>query len=75
MARKMADCRRFPSDSNCSLTIIGEEEEVVRAAAEHAASVHGHDDTPELREQVKSMLEDEGAYKPGAREQEPMPQG
>ena len=27
MARKMADCRRFPSDSNCWLTIIGEEEE------------------------------------------------
>ena len=74
MARKMADCRRFPSESNCSLTIIGEEEEVVRAAAEHAASVHGHEDTPELREQVKSMLEDESAYQPGDREQEPLPQ-
>ena len=35
MARKMADCRRCPSESNCSLTIIGEEEEVIRAAAEH----------------------------------------
>ena len=59
MARKMADCRRFPSDSNCTLTMIGEEDEVVRAAAEHAASVHGHEDTPELREQIKGMLEDE----------------
>jgi predicted small metal-binding protein len=73
VARKMADCRRFPSDSKCSLTIIGEEEEVIRAAAEHAASVHGHEDTPELRDQLKSMLEDEGAYKPGEREQEPLP--
>jgi hypothetical protein len=26
MARKMADCRRFPSESNCTLTIIGEED-------------------------------------------------
>ncbi|MDQ2938998.1 MAG: DUF1059 domain-containing protein, partial [Actinomycetota bacterium] len=43
MARKMADCRRFPSDSNCSLTIIGEEDEVVETAAQHAVSVHQHE--------------------------------
>ena len=61
MSRKVADCRRFPSESNCSLTIAGEEEEVVRAASEHAVSVHGHEDTPELREEVRSMLEDEVA--------------
>ena len=73
MARMMADCRRFPSESNCSLTIIGDEEEVVRAAAEHAVSVHGHDDTPELRDQVRDMLEAEDAYQPGTRPQEPMP--
>ena len=40
MARKMADCRRWPSESNCSLVIIGEEDEVARAAAEHAVSAH-----------------------------------
>jgi predicted small metal-binding protein len=73
MARKLVDCRRFPSESNCSLTIIGEEDEVVRAAAEHSASVHGHEDTPELREQIQGMLEDEGSYQPGTRPQEPMP--
>jgi len=73
MARKMADCRRFESESNCSLTIIGEEEEVVRAAAEHAASVHGHEDTPEMRDQVRGMLEPEEAFSPGEREQEPLP--
>jgi hypothetical protein len=49
----------FPSESNCSLTISGTEEEVVRAAAEHAASVHGHEDTPELRQQLRAMLSDE----------------
>jgi len=73
MARKMADCRRWPSESNCSLTIIGEEEEVVRAAAEHSASVHDHEDTPELREQIREFLEPAEAYQPGARQQEPMP--
>ncbi|MEB3367836.1 DUF1059 domain-containing protein [Saccharopolyspora mangrovi] len=61
MTRKVADCRRTPSEINCSLTIIGEKEEVVRAAAEHAASSHGHDDTPELREQIRTTLEDETA--------------
>jgi hypothetical protein len=70
MGRVMADCRRFPSESNCSLTLIGEEAEVVRAAAEHAASVHDHEDTPELREQIRGMLEPEESYQPGAREPE-----
>jgi hypothetical protein len=69
----MADCRRFPSESNCSLTIIGDEDEVVRAAAEHAESVHGHENTPELREQLRGMLEPEDAYTSGEREQEPLP--
>lgn len=73
MARVMADCRRFPSESDCSLTILGEEEEVVRTAAEHAVSVHGHEDTAELREQVRGMLEAEESYQPGTRPQEPLP--
>jgi predicted small metal-binding protein len=61
MARKIADCREFPSESKCSLTIAGEENEVVRAAAMHAADVHGHKDTPELREQLRKMLKDDRA--------------
>jgi predicted small metal-binding protein len=73
MGRVMADCRRFPSDSNCSLTIIGEEEEVVRAAAEHSVSVHGHEDNDELRNQVRGMLEPAEAYQAEGREKEPMP--
>jgi hypothetical protein len=73
MARMMADCRRFPSESNCSLTIIGEEDEVVRAAAEHAASVHGHEDTPELREQLRGFLEPATMYTNEPRMHESMP--
>lgn len=73
MARKMADCRRWPSEMNCSLTIIGEEEEVIRAAAEHAVSVHGHEDNEELRQQMRELLEPEEAYTPGEREKEPLP--
>jgi hypothetical protein len=53
----MADCRRFPSESNCSLVIIGEEEEVGRAASEHAISVHGHPDNAETRVGLHAILE------------------
>ena len=57
--RKSIDCRNYPSENNCSLKISGTEEEVVDAAVEHAVSAHGHEETPELREQIKSMLKDE----------------
>jgi hypothetical protein len=57
--RKSIDCRHYPSENNCSLKISGTEEEVLDAALQHATSVHGHENTPELREQIKSMLKDE----------------
>ena len=57
--RKYIDCSEYPSDNNCSLKISGTEEEVLAAATDHAASVHGHDDTPEFREQLRGMLKDE----------------
>ncbi len=59
MTRKVADCRDMPSESGCTLTIAGEEEEVVRAASEHAVSVHGHQDGPELRSEIRGMLKNE----------------
>jgi hypothetical protein len=55
----MVDCREFPSESKCTVTITGEEEEVVRLAALHAADVHGHKDTPEFREQLRSAMKDD----------------
>jgi len=61
MARKMIDCRDVPSDQGCTLTIAGEEDEVVRAAVLHAVDVHGHEDTPEFRGMVRRSLKDERA--------------
>jgi predicted small metal-binding protein len=57
--RKSIDCRDYPTEKNCSLKISGKEEEVVNAAVQHAVSAHGHEETPELRKQIKSMLKDE----------------
>ena len=59
--RVVADCRRFPSDSNCSLTIAGSEDEVLPIAVHHAVHDHGHDDSPELRDQIRTMLVPESA--------------
>ena len=56
--RKYVDCRDYPSEKNCSPKISGSEQEVLDAAVQHAASAHGHENSPELREQLKSMLKD-----------------
>jgi predicted small metal-binding protein len=57
--RRVMDCRKCVSDSNCTVAISGKEKEVLPLAVHHAVTVHGHKDTPELREQIKTMLEDE----------------
>ena len=59
--RKVIDCRRFPAEKPCSIAISGTEEEVLDLAVLHAATVHGQADSPELRQQIRSMLEDEAA--------------
>ena len=57
--RKVIDCRWFPSEDACDIMIAGQEEEVLTLAVQHAVQSHGHPDTPELREQLRSMLRDE----------------
>jgi hypothetical protein len=57
--RKVIDCRRFPAEKPCSIAISGTEDEVVNLAVLHASTVHGHADSPELREQIRSMLEED----------------
>jgi predicted small metal-binding protein len=64
MARKVADCRQFPSDKNCTLTISGEEDEVMKAATEHAISAHGHKMSDQLKADIRSTLKDESGYAP-----------
>jgi predicted small metal-binding protein len=57
MTRKYIDCREFPSEMNCSITIAADrEDELIDAAAQHAVAVHKHADTPELRQQLKGIM-------------------
>ena len=58
MTRKMVDCRSMPSEIGCTLTIAGQEEELLDAAVAHAVDKHGHENTAELREQLRSGLAD-----------------
>ena len=57
MTRMSIDCREYPSDSNCTVAISADtKKELVDAAVQHAVAVHGHQDTPELREQIGGMI-------------------
>jgi predicted small metal-binding protein len=57
MSRYYVDCRDYPSESNCTVAISADtKEELLEAAVEHAVKVHGHEDTPEFREQIFSGL-------------------
>ena len=57
--RYCVDCREWPSENNCDLVICGSEEHVVEASSIHAITVHGHEDTPELREETRRSMKPE----------------
>ena len=57
MARMFVDCREYPSEKNCTVAISADsKEELVDAAAQHAVAVHGHHDSPELRQELAKMI-------------------
>jgi hypothetical protein len=59
MGRMYLDCREMPSESGCDLAMSGSEEHLLNAAVTHAVTQHGHEDTPELREQLRAALKPE----------------
>ncbi len=59
MARKFVDCREFPSEKKCTVTISADsEQELLEVAVQHAVAVHGHKDTPEFRKQLQVAIHD-----------------
>jgi len=59
MARKYIDCRHFPTDAKCSVAISADTiDEVVDAAVQHAVAVHNHQDSPQLRQQIRASIKD-----------------
>jgi predicted small metal-binding protein len=61
MGRKYIDCRDFPSDIKCSVSISADtEEELLEAVVQHGVNVHGYENTSEFREQIRKEFK-EGA--------------
>jgi predicted small metal-binding protein len=59
MARKYVDCRETPSVMNCTVGIAADsEDELVEAAVQHAVAVHSHEDTEELRQEIRNSMKD-----------------
>jgi len=59
MGRKFIDCRQIPSEMNCTIAISADSEaELLDAAVQHAVAVHRHEDTLELRAQIRSAIRD-----------------
>ena len=55
--RKFIDCRETPSVMNCTIAISADsEDELVEAAVQHAVAVHQHEDTPELRNEIRKGI-------------------
>jgi predicted small metal-binding protein len=59
MGRKFIDCRAFPSEMNCTIAISADNEaELLEAAVQHAVAVHRHQDSPDLRNMIRSAMKD-----------------
>jgi len=64
MARKYIDCREFPSESKCTVSIAADSEvELLQAAAQHAVAVHGHEDSPQLRAELRKLFRESAPVK------------
>jgi len=54
------NCGKFPSEKNCQLVIMAptsQRGDLVEAASAHAIKVHGHADSPQLRQELGEHLE------------------
>ena len=60
MSRKYIDCREHPGPgSECTVAISADSEnELLEAAVNHGVAAHGMQDSPDLREELKSIIKD-----------------
>ena len=55
----VANCGDLPSERGCKLVIMSpmdQREDLLNASVQHAIDVHSHEDTPQLRTDIDSML-------------------
>jgi hypothetical protein len=69
MARKFIDCREYPSENKCSVAIYADtDEELLEAAVQHGCAVHGYQDTPELRKELRGLFKTDQSATQGQRQ-------
>jgi predicted small metal-binding protein len=57
MGRMFVDCRDYPSEMNCTISISADsKKELLEAAVQHAIAVHGHQDSADLRHELAKMI-------------------
>ena len=57
MSRLYVDCREYPGDIKCTLALSADTaDELLEAAVRHAVDVHGMEDSPELRSELRTMF-------------------
>ncbi len=62
MARKYIGCTevRQRTGQKCTVAMSADTtEELIEAAADHGVRMHGHEDTPEFRENIRSAIKEE----------------
>jgi hypothetical protein len=63
MATTVFDCARVPGDT-CSVQIVGERDDVVRAAQDHLVATHGMQPGGNLEQNVTRVAEEHHQSKP-----------
>ncbi len=59
MGRKYIDCRDYPGKIKCSVALSADsEEELLEAVVQHGSKVHGYEDTPEFRENIRKEFKE-----------------
>ena len=60
MTRMLVDCRDYPNEMNCTVAISADtKKELLEAAVQHAVAVHGHHDSPQLRDELAKTFKSE----------------
>ena len=55
----VANCGDLPSERGCRLVMMSpmdQREDLIAAGVQHAIDVHSHENTPQLRTEIDSML-------------------
>ncbi len=62
MGRKCIDCRDYPGKVACTVSLAADtDEELLEAVVQHGVQVHGYEDTPEFRAEIRKDFREEQA--------------